>query len=221
MDKESFIFHSDTLPAIEAMTDSQAGKLLKALCRYRRGLEVPTLSGSVHTAFILMSQMIDRDDEKFIKTVEARREAGRKGGLASGVSRSKTKQSEANEAKPSKRSESESESVSVSDSVSVTSLQDVVVERACARDTTKTTSLDAYKKPTVEEVAAYCRDHNYGIDPAAFVDYYEANGWMCGRSHMKDWKAAVRTWDRKEKAKSSYKGDWFEGLEDGDDAERS
>ena len=48
--------------------------------------------------------------------------------------------------------------------------------------------------PTVEEVRDYCRTQGYGIDPEAFCAYYESNGWRVGRSPMRDWKAACRTW---------------------------
>ena len=44
----------------------------------------------------------------------------------------------------------------------------------------------------------YCTQRGNTVDAAAFLDHYDANGWMAGRVHMKDWKAAVRTWERKE-----------------------
>lgn len=69
------------------------------------------------------------------------------------------------------------------------------------KSNTKKTSIKAFTPPTVEEVAAYCRERNNGINPESFVDYYESNGWMVGRNKMKDWKAAVRTWER-----NSYSG---------------
>lgn len=50
--------------------------------------------------------------------------------------------------------------------------------------------------PTVEEVTAYCSERNNNIDAAHFVDYYTSNGWHVGKQNMKDWKAAVRTWER-------------------------
>jgi len=39
-----------------------------------------------------------------------------------------------------------------------------------------------------------------GINPSAFIDYYESQGWMVGRTKMKDWRAAIRTWERRGKA---------------------
>lgn len=54
-----------------------------------------------------------------------------------------------------------------------------------------------FRKPTLDEVQAYCQERNNHVNAAAFIDYYESKGWMVGRNHMKDWKACVRTWERK------------------------
>lgn len=53
-----------------------------------------------------------------------------------------------------------------------------------------------FKPPTLEEVQAYCIERNNNIDPKHFIDYYTSNGWKVGKNNMKDWKAAVRTWER-------------------------
>jgi len=54
-------------------------------------------------------------------------------------------------------------------------------------------------KPTFDEVQFYCLSRRNGIDPAAFIDYYDSVGWMVGKKKMKDWQAAVRTWERRER----------------------
>lgn len=53
--------------------------------------------------------------------------------------------------------------------------------------------------PTVEEVKTYCDERNNGIDPEEFVSFYESKGWMIGKNKMKDWKAAIRTWEKNHK----------------------
>lgn len=53
-----------------------------------------------------------------------------------------------------------------------------------------------FTPPTFEEVKAYCDERQNNVDANKFIDYYESNGWMVGRNKMKDWKAAVRTWER-------------------------
>ena len=53
-----------------------------------------------------------------------------------------------------------------------------------------------FTPPTLEEVQAYCLERNNKVDVERFIDYYTSNGWMVGKNKMKDWKAAVRTWER-------------------------
>ena len=52
--------------------------------------------------------------------------------------------------------------------------------------------------PSVEAVAAYCKENGYTVSAWKFVNYYTSNGWMVGKNKMKDWQAAVRTWQLKE-----------------------
>ena len=57
--------------------------------------------------------------------------------------------------------------------------------------------------PTVDDVKEYCLERNNNVDPEAFVSFYESKGWMIGKNKMKDWKAAVRTWEKSRKAKAA------------------
>lgn len=62
-----------------------------------------------------------------------------------------------------------------------------------------------FTPPSVDEVRAYCIERQNGIDAQRFVNYYASNGWMVGRTKMKDWKAAVRTWEQREKPQKQVK----------------
>lgn len=53
-----------------------------------------------------------------------------------------------------------------------------------------------FTPPTVEEVRSYCLERKNNVDAQRFVDYYTSNGWLVGKNKMKDWRAAVRTWER-------------------------
>lgn len=53
--------------------------------------------------------------------------------------------------------------------------------------------------PTATEVRQYCDESGHHIDPDAFVDFYASKNWMVGKNKMKDWRAAVRNWERKDK----------------------
>lgn len=66
-----------------------------------------------------------------------------------------------------------------------------------SNDTTAPKGARAFVPPTVEEVSDYCAERNNTVDPQTFVDFYTSKGWVVGKTKMKDWKAAVRTWERK------------------------
>lgn len=74
-------------------------------------------------------------------------------------------------------------------------------ESISASDDAKPTRAKAkrFSPPSVDEVAAYCAEAGYStINPEAFVDYYEARGWKIGSQSMKDWRATVRNWARRD-----------------------
>lgn len=60
-----------------------------------------------------------------------------------------------------------------------------------------------FVKPTLEEVVAYCEERNKGVNPNQWYDHYTSNGWKVGKTPMKDWKAAIRTWEHNNKTKTS------------------
>lgn len=60
------------------------------------------------------------------------------------------------------------------------------------------TKAKRFVKPTLSEVKQYCVERNNNVNAEQFYDYYESNGWKVGKNSMKDWKAAVRTWERSE-----------------------
>ena len=61
-----------------------------------------------------------------------------------------------------------------------------------------------FTPPTLQDVKAYCIERKNDVDPERFIDFYESKGWMVGKNKMKDWKAAVRNWERKEKPKDRF-----------------
>lgn len=69
----------------------------------------------------------------------------------------------------------------------------------------------SFKKPTPEEIHQYCLERNNFINWQQFYDFYESKGWMVGKNKMKDWKAAVRTWEKNYQPSQSKEQlpDWF------------
>ena len=68
-------------------------------------------------------------------------------------------------------------------------------ESACVCEDTPTLR---FTPPTIEEVTAYCKERNNNVDAQQFIAFYISKGWMVGKNKMKDWKACIRTWERRD-----------------------
>ena len=64
------------------------------------------------------------------------------------------------------------------------------------KDIKEKSTTSRFIPPTLEEIKSYCDERNNLVDPERFYDFYSAKGWMVGKNKMKDWKAAVRTWEK-------------------------
>ena len=62
-----------------------------------------------------------------------------------------------------------------------------------------------FKKPSLEEVKEYCLERKNKIDAENFINFYDSKGWKVGNTPMKDWKACVRTWEKKNFANFDFK----------------
>ena len=76
-----------------------------------------------------------------------------------------------------------------------------------------------FVKPTVEEIAAFCKEKKYTVNAQQFFNYYESNGWKIGRNAMKSWQAAVQNWNTRDKANKKATGTiWANNSTDADTA---
>jgi len=56
-----------------------------------------------------------------------------------------------------------------------------------------------FSKPNLIEIENYCKERKNNIDAESFINFYDSKGWMVGKNKMKDWKAAIRTWEMRNK----------------------
>ena len=84
-------------------------------------------------------------------------------------------------------------------------LQNCYGEKEIDSSASTTTKRKRFEKPTLSEIKAYCIERGNKVDAQHFFDYYESNGWKVGKNSMKNWQAAIRTWERSEYRKSNYK----------------
>ncbi len=189
-------FFFDDIEALELLGDAERGRLFTALLEYGRLGATEKISGNEKFVFPMFKGRIDRFFENYADTCEKNKRSisKRYANATSEYERIPAYTSEY-ERIPAYTSEyeripSESEYKSESETESEAESEYLCDNRARGAHTKR------FVAPTVEEVAEYCRERSNGIDAARFVDYYTANGWKVGRNSMKDWKSAVRTWER-------------------------
>lgn len=176
MMNEAFTFYGSFYDAIKELDDADRLAVYDAICSYGITGEVPELSGVAAMAFKLMRPNIDANLQK--------RAAGRKGGEAEVKHTESTPQAELKQNASTPQADANQQNITEQNKTE----QDTKERRA------------RFSPPTREEVVEYCRARQNSVDPDAFVDFYTAKGWKVGNQSMKDWKAAVRTWERRGKA---------------------
>lgn len=74
------------------------------------------------------------------------------------------------------------------------------------KENKKKDSPKRFVPPSLDEVQAYCTERRNGIDAEAFIDFYTSKNWYVGKTKMTDWKAAVRTWEsrNRKQTKTAY-----------------
>lgn len=82
---------------------------------------------------------------------------------------------------------------------------EIKIEKEIDSSASTTTKRKRFEKPTLSEIKAYCIERGNKVDAQHFFDYYESNGWRVGKNSMKNWQAAVRTWERSEYRKPNSK----------------
>ena len=181
--KDSFVLYTKYLDNIQALSMEQRGMLFTSLMLYASGQEPEEMDPVTAMAFSFIKSQMDKDIEKYNETCAKRSEAGKLGGRpkkqeeakkANGFSENQKKQGKA------KKADNDNEYDNDNDLLK------------------ENTKRKVFSTPTVDDVRAYCLERNNKVDPQQFVDFYESKGWMIGKNKMKDWKAAVRTWERSE-----------------------
>lgn len=97
---------------------------------------------------------------------------------------------------PTDNSITETETVSVTGTVK--GIDTLSIPYQYPIDTVSKSKSKRFAPPTVEEVRAYCQERGNNVNAEHFVDHYTSIGWKVGKNPMKDWKAAVRTWEKNE-----------------------
>lgn len=190
MAREYFCAYHSYIKQCKGLSDGELGRLFRALLEYSASGKVPELNGRESVAFDFMAANIDRDAESYKDTCNRNRENISK---RYERIRANTTVYETYQEKEEEKEKEELLKKDISNEISK-----------------KSTRQKKFVPPTVEEVAAYCLERKNKVDAAYFVDHYTSNGWKVGKQNMKDWKAAVRTWEKNGYNQPSKKQDAVE-----------
>lgn len=170
---------TDFAEIVEPLQDAEVGRLFKSMLAYAETGAAPDLRGNERFVWNAAKQIIDREREYSDKQAEK----GKKGGRPKKPEKADESQQKPEKADESRKSQKDKD-------------KDKEYKEIPTNVGTKKAAAAAFKPPTVEEVAAYCRERGNGIDAAYFVDWYAAQKWYRSKGvKMSDWKAAVRTWE--------------------------
>ena len=180
---ESFNAYHSYLTAIEPLNDAERGRLFTALLTYSSTGEVPDLRGNERFVFPQMKWQIDRDKSSYNDFCARQSENGKKGGRPKKPTVNfETQETQAFFEKPKKAIDKD---------------KDKDKDKDISPNGDKGKRAARFVPPTVDEVAAYCQERGNDVDPERFVDFYACKGWCVGKNPMKDWRAAVRTWEKR------------------------
>ena len=205
--KPGVMLYFEMRNVFEELSNEKRGILVSAILDYSEHGIQPDFRGSLRIAWASIRHKLDRDDDNYARKSQVRRYAvyireSKKDGvlplpyeqwLASLPETSQPETSNDTNRYPTTTTTATATATSTTTATST----DCCYMPAAGKPPRQPQRLIP---PTVEEVRAYAAQRGDLLDPEAFMDYYTANGWKVGRNPMKDWKAAVRTWARKEQA---------------------
>jgi glutamate/tyrosine decarboxylase-like PLP-dependent enzyme len=193
--KQSMMFYRNWLPAIKKMKATDVKDLVVALMELGLdGIEADKLKegSQADITYASFSEVTRENYEEFIRTCER------------------------NKKNITKRYEKLPEATTSYDELP---LCEVVDDKDTDKDIKKETiskeivkkenpkSTSTFKRPTLEEVRAYCLERKNSVDPEAFIAFYESKGWKVGNQPMKNWKSAVITWEKRSREENKASPD--------------
>ena len=193
---------------VEELTDDQLGRVFSAMMAYAFRDEEPDFERGTAERYVwpAIRNKIDGCERK----VRQKRENGEKGGRPrKNENKENPEETENIQTEPNKTKENQTEQNKTSNEHE--HVQEQEHEHVQEQEQRESNSARARKRaapftpPSPDEVAAYCRERGNAVDAERFCDFYASKGWMIGNQRMKDWRAAVRTWEKREETQAAQR----------------
>ena len=198
-----FVFYPSFRTQLKAIKNSNVkAVILEALIDYGICGEIPDFSdidplGTIDALFIPMQQEIDKAKARYFASVEN----GKKGGAPKGSRNNPNGRRGNKELTQTNLNQPELTQTNLDIDID----KDIYKENTPLTGVKESTKRTAFVPPSLDEISAYISEKGYSVDAERFFNFYEAKGWMIGKTKMKKWKNAVANWEKDEKEKSSAK----------------
>ena len=194
MSKPGVMFYFDVRPCIKRLNLNEKGQLFEAILDYAESGIEPELDGALGIAWDFIQPRLDQDTERYGNKVLQKqyaafvRELKKRGSVVISFDEWKNMTDVERDQLISGDIGRYPTSTSTPTSTPTSNLKEIYASSPprAAR----------FTPPSVEEVRVYCAERKNSVDPERFVDFYASKGWLVGKSRMKDWRAAVRSWER-------------------------
>jgi hypothetical protein len=193
--RDSFVFYRSFFEAVEELPPDEFKRAILAIAKYALNDEVPQTKGIERTIYIMAKPQIDTNNQKYIN--------GKKGGRPKNQTITNVKPNNNQSVTNTKPNVNDNVNGNVNDNVIFKENITTKEKPANGKQIITSTSSKRFIKPAEEDIEKYCTDAGIAIDVKSFFDFYESKGWVVGTSAMKDWKAAVRNWARRERSTAS------------------
>lgn len=217
--RESFIFYKSFYEALEGMDKESQADCLMALARYALTGETGEMKPVVKMFLMMAKPQIDANNKRFENGCKGG-EFGKLGGRPRKTPIEEKEENENPKITPKKPLKNPTETPNVNDNVNVNEYKEnnnlAVITKESENQKPQEEQIDLeewlkehdtssapkkFKKPTLVEVKTYMNDSGYAVSPERFIAYYDSIGWKVGKNPMKDWKAALRGWAIRERAR--------------------
>lgn len=226
--RESFVIFKNWAEAINALPEENQLETYKALIEYGLHGQIPQDISPVSKAMLISFSV---GMENSICRYSASVENGKLGGRPpkdKNQNKPNENLEEPNQTQENLKEPTRNLNVNVNDNVNVNVNDNIYNNTNNKLSITKKTELDkkgvcnnaharerttpTFIKPTIEEVKNYCEERKNNVNAEKFWNFYESKGWIVGKTKMKNWKAAVITWEQEDKEKSNSPGNFKERM---------
>lgn len=172
--RDSFIFYRSFYQSAKKLPKEDKAELFDAICSYALDGESVEMSVVPEAIFTVIKPNLDANRRKWENGCKEKKKP-------SEVEADEEQEISKDEAKDKQTISKAQGNVNVNEDVNVN--KDVKDKRK------------RFTPPSLQDIQNYCKERNNSVNPDKWLNFYQSNGWKVGKNSMKDWRAAVRTWE--------------------------